>query len=342
MYFDKFKHYDYLEEEDDSDQGATDSSEDDIDIILHGRHNQKRRLSRSTSGAESSESDFEKEMRQELDEKVEALEKARRSPGQSSSGIGHSTQPDTDVSQGPSRKQKYYDDVYFDSDEEEMVTSAGDERKRRKKGKHKVLTDDNLLYDPDMDDEDQKWVDKHRRSYQPKGQGNKPSKLPKSDAVLDCPACMTTLCLDCQKHDVYHNQYRAMFVMNCEVDRTEQLKYPEPAEKKRRKKGKGKQVKITEDTGTSFSNGTVDNQQAMTSCASNDIVKDDVTSCGSNDIVHDNMTSSGCNGMVNDDMNVSELSDQKLHPVRCNECNTVVAVMDHDEVYHFFNVLASH
>lgn len=29
------------------------------------------------------------------------------------------------------------------------------------------------------------------------------------------------------------------------------------------------------------------------------------------------------------------------HPVRCSECNTEVAVYDQDEVFHFFNVLAS-
>lgn len=28
-------------------------------------------------------------------------------------------------------------------------------------------------------------------------------------------------------------------------------------------------------------------------------------------------------------------------PVRCSQCNTEVAVYDSDEVYHFFNVLAS-
>ena len=32
----------------------------------------------------------------------------------------------------------------------------------------------------------------------------------------------------------------------------------------------------------------------------------------------------------------------KFHPVKCNECNTVVAVYDTDEIYHFFNVLASY
>ena len=30
------------------------------------------------------------------------------------------------------------------------------------------------------------------------------------------------------------------------------------------------------------------------------------------------------------------------HPVTCMECSSEVAVYDTDEVYHFFNVLASH
>ena len=30
------------------------------------------------------------------------------------------------------------------------------------------------------------------------------------------------------------------------------------------------------------------------------------------------------------------------HPVACTECNTEIAVYDGVEVYHFFNVLASH
>merc|ERR1712232_1198188 len=35
-----------------------------------------------------------------------------------------------------------------------------------------------------------------------------------TDAVLSCPSCMTTLCLDCQQHDVFKGQFRAMFAMN--------------------------------------------------------------------------------------------------------------------------------
>ena len=32
---------------------------------------------------------------------------------------------------------------------------------------------------------------------------------------------------------------------------------------------------------------------------------------------------------------------EDYHPVHCAECNTEIAVYDEDEVFHFFNVLAS-
>ena len=33
--------------------------------------------------------------------------------------------------------------------------------------------------------------------------------------------------------------------------------------------------------------------------------------------------------------------DEVFNPVRCNQCSTQVAVYDSEEVYHFFNVIAS-
>ncbi|XP_072958146.1 uncharacterized protein [Typha angustifolia] len=65
------------------------------------------------------------------------------------------------------------------------------------------------FYDPNIDDVDELWAHKQR-----KGQN--------SDAILSCPACFTTLCLDCQRHEKYVTQYRAMFVRNCKV-RTDQI-----------------------------------------------------------------------------------------------------------------------
>lgn len=146
--------------------------------------------------------------------------------------------------------------------------------------KQKAINDD-LLYDPDMDDDDERWVNAKRRSYmfpsEKKEDNVKLKPLPNSDAVLNCPACLSLLCLDCQRHDIYKNQYRAMFVSNCKVVSDEVLKYPH--KKKRSKKHLEEAVVSREDA---------------------------------------------------------------YNPVRCSICNTEVAVYDKDELYHFFNVLASY
>ena len=46
-----------------------------------------------------------------------------------------------------------------------------------------------------------------------------------SDAVLSCPCCFNIVCMDCQKHKRYANQYRAMFVMGIVVDWSHILVY---------------------------------------------------------------------------------------------------------------------
>eukprot|EP00658_Telonema_sp_P-2_P048471 TRINITY_DN3687_c0_g1_i3.p1 TRINITY_DN3687_c0_g1~~TRINITY_DN3687_c0_g1_i3.p1 ORF type:complete len:165 (-),score=33.78 TRINITY_DN3687_c0_g1_i3:230-724(-) len=71
-------------------------------------------------------------------------------------------------------------------------------------------------YDENMDEKDEAWVRQHRS-----GGGHR------SDATLNCPCCMTTLCYDCQRHSRYHHQFRAMFTVNCKVVKSEQLVYHE-------------------------------------------------------------------------------------------------------------------
>jgi len=69
------------------------------------------------------------------------------------------------------------------------------------------LSNDDLLYDPEMDDDDESWINRQRQSYQPAAArhaadadaGGATRRLPNSDAVLNCPACMSLLCLDCQR-----------------------------------------------------------------------------------------------------------------------------------------------
>ncbi|KAA8541481.1 hypothetical protein F0562_025444 [Nyssa sinensis] len=60
------------------------------------------------------------------------------------------------------------------------------------------------FYDSELDEKDELWVQNKRKGRD-------------SDASLSCPACFTTLCLECQRHEKYVTQYRAVFVMNCKI-----------------------------------------------------------------------------------------------------------------------------
>lgn len=43
------------------------------------------------------------------------------------------------------------------------------------------------------------------------------------------------------------------------------------------------------------------------------------------------------------DARLAGMDEEEIyHPVKCTECSTEVAVYDKDEVYHFFNILASY
>ena len=47
-------------------------------------------------------------------------------------------------------------------------------------------------------------------------------------------------------------------------------------------------------------------------------------------------------GEMRENLHLDGDSDEIYHPVRCNVCNTEVAVYDKEEVYHFYNVLSSY
>ena len=237
-----------------------------------------------------------------------------------------------------------------------------------------------------MDDDDQRWVDRQRRKYLSNGPdgakmdrnkkkmecGGNPRPLPTSDAVLNCPACMTLLCLDCQRylqavsldfpwayvffylwivriffvipllddilrcgcpstpllignitctknsdsevifrrHDIYRHQYRAMFVQNCTAQADEILRYPSVAAATRGNRNKKQKKSV----GVKAEEEHVPERTATV----------------------------GSTGDANPLPNDGETGDDIYHPVKCDVCNTEVGVYDRDEVYHFFNVLASY
>ncbi|XP_051239739.1 E2F-associated phosphoprotein isoform X1 [Dicentrarchus labrax] len=302
----KARDYDSYELEEPSDEErAESSSEDELEVLLNGTPEQKKKLIREylTGESESSSGDeFEKEMEAELSTTIRTMEGTWGPTAAATSGSGGGEEEEEEeggVVPGPPNPETY-DEVYFDSDSEDEDTASSSAGRRRKQ--RTVLTNDELLYDPDEDDRDQAWVDAKRRQYSRKraaaasqSQNRQSQGLPSSDAILNCPACMTTLCLDCQRHDKYRTQYRAMFVMNCVVKRDEVLRYKTQQERKRssRKRRRGQKTETPPVEAPEPAPAGMD-------------------------------------------------ADEVYHPVQCTECSTEVAVFDKDEVYHFFNILSSH
>ncbi|KAM9786489.1 E2F-associated phosphoprotein isoform X4 [Syngnathus typhle] len=272
-----------LEEPSDEERAAS-SSEDELDVLLSGTPEQKKKLIREYLTGESessSDDDFEKEMEAELSSTLRTMEDTW-TPAGTVQGSGSGGEDPTHV------EPRMYDNIYFDSDSDEDHQPSDSAGRR-------MMTNDELLYDPDEDERDQAWVDARRGRYRvmkrpamsahPRRPG--PKSLPSSDAVLNCPACMTTLCLDCQRHEKYRTQYRAMFVMNCSVNKEQVLRY-----KKQMDRTPGKKWNRMREQATAAPVGMD--------------------------------------------------ADEAYHPVQCSECSTEVAVLDKDEVYHFFNILSSH
>ncbi|PKC03594.1 hypothetical protein RhiirA5_296271, partial [Rhizophagus irregularis] len=135
----------------------------------------------------------------------------------------------------------------------------------------KKLTNDELLYDPELDNQDELWMEK-KLSQIPSG----------TDAILSCPLCFTPLSYHTQRHELYSNQYRAIFVENCKIIRTEKLLYNENRLRNKNRKSKNEEL-------------------------SNELIT----------------------------------GQETYYSVVCETCGTKVAVIDEDEVFHFFNVIPS-
>jgi hypothetical protein len=176
------------------------------------------------------------------------------------------------------------------------------------------LDEDNApYYNEHMDEEDEAWVYSHLRSgidFRDHS-GNKKqntsvvatsiSNQRHSDAVLSCPSCFTIVCMDCQQHVKYKNQYRAMFVMNIEVHWESTYVYDEDL------------MKLSTLPPAVTRANNVPHYPPVTQ------VEEEVT----------NLTNVIC-------------SEDLYYSVHCNQCKAQVAALCmFDEVYYFFNCIAS-
>jgi hypothetical protein len=141
--------------------------------------------------------------------------------------------------------------VSGDSEQGDIFNEHDEEAMYRLNPNNPSTQDD--LYDANLDDEDEAYVYKHMRGglqetvsvirrqanndqddddenapSSPKEGTTTQSKMYKprnSDAVLSCPCCFNIVCMDCQRHERYSNQFRAMFVMGIAVDWNLRLVY---------------------------------------------------------------------------------------------------------------------
>lgn len=94
-----------------------------------------------------------------------------------------------------------------------------------------------------------------------------------------------------------------MFVMNCTVNKEEVLRYKTASKRKQNRCRK----KARQENTSSSTEAEMESSAGLT------------------------------------DARLAGMDEEEIYyPVKCTECSTEVAVYDKDEVYHFFNILASH
>ncbi|EDV24036.1 uncharacterized protein TRIADDRAFT_26703 [Trichoplax adhaerens] len=119
----------------------------------------------------------------------------------------------------------------------------------KKKKKLKKLSNDELFYDPNIDDDNELWVKSRKETPNLQVNNNYSKRISQnqnSDMVLSCPSCMSILTRDCQRHDTYKDQFRAMFVSNCNVLTEQTLRYANKKQSRRRKKKRNVNLDNTE------------------------------------------------------------------------------------------------
>ncbi len=147
------------DEDDDSNNSESESSGDEVEkdvLTFFKSKNIKTSLSKSELADE-----FEAEMSQQLDSLIDK-EKNKYFPDSTDAAIALKASSSQAKQHESSEKMKNEEDINYlieDTDSEgEMATG---ERCKKKKPQ---FTDDDLLYDPNMDDEDEKWMNKHRET----------------------------------------------------------------------------------------------------------------------------------------------------------------------------------
>ena len=118
--------------------------------------------------------DLEAELENELDDRVDMLRDEmqgwkKKKPIIAPASINNKPALPSSADGEPSKEggqngqPTAYDDSYFDSDDENAATMHPEGSKGWKN--HRQMTDEELFYDPGMDDDDEKWMRRQRRAH---------------------------------------------------------------------------------------------------------------------------------------------------------------------------------
>ena len=156
------------------------------------------------------------------------------------------------------------------------------------------------------------------------------------------------------RHETYGNQYRAMFVFSCKVDYSQALRYPLKRSKKEIWKSKKRKKGETSSGESSSTKDPPPPLKDLEEVDPNDpaVIQErqmaEMIELVTNDVVAPSLTKK-----VRYDLSSMALTEEEkqrsyteesdlYHPVMCIHCNTKVAVIDREEVYHFFNIVTSY
>mmetsp|Transcript_6855 Transcript_6855/g.14077 ORF Transcript_6855/g.14077 Transcript_6855/m.14077 type:complete len:344 (+) Transcript_6855:102-1133(+) len=153
-------------------------------------------------------------------------------------------------------------------------------------------------------------LDSEKSSYLQKALLLKPRT---SDAILSCPRCFNIVCMDCQQHERYANQFRAMFVMNIGVDWQKRMMYDDAIGG----------LKI-------LSSGHFGGQHSS------------VLGMRFDECEERGERSSLPNAVPREESGFGSDKEEIYYSVHCNYCRWEVAALDMtDEIYYFYGCIAS-
>ncbi|KAI3428041.1 hypothetical protein D9Q98_006427 [Chlorella vulgaris] len=192
------------------------------------------------------------------------------------------------------------------------------------------------FYDEEADERDEKWMQKMRGVHT-------------SDAILSCPLCFTTVCIDCQQHELYDSQFRAMLVMNCKVKTGELVTVPSQVSKRQQKKQRRQELqrqqladKEQQEQGMKpeAQQQQQQQQQQQPQQQQGQQQPEPVSAAAGAEQPPQQQDQPQAVGM--ETVAAPTEPDSQLNPVCCAACGTEVGLRDAaDGVYHFFNVFAS-